>query len=80
MIRAASPATTGDQRRPWFAISADAHALYQWVVDQAGEGAAPKWNFHKYLIGKKGELLETFGSRVSPGAPEIKKSIESELG
>jgi len=61
-------------------IGPDAHALYQWVVGEAGEAAAPKWNFHKYLIGKKGELLETFGSRVSPAAPEIKKSIESALG
>jgi glutathione peroxidase len=49
------------------------------VVDQAGKDAAPKWNFHKYLTGKKGELLETFGSRISPAAPEIKKSIEQAL-
>jgi glutathione peroxidase len=60
-------------------IGVGAHALYRWVVAQAGEDAAPKWNFHKYLIGKKGDLLETFGSRVSPAAPEIKKSIEQAL-
>jgi len=60
-------------------IGVGAHALYRWVVAQAGEDAAPKWNFHKYLIGKKGELQETFGSRVSPAAPEIKKSIELAL-
>jgi glutathione peroxidase len=60
-------------------IGADAHALYQWIAKEAGEAAAPKWNFHKYLIGKKGELIETFGSRVSPGAPEVRKSIESAL-
>ena len=46
---------------------------------QAGEDATPKWNFHKYLIGKNGELVETFGSRVSPGAPEIKTSVEQAL-
>ena len=61
-------------------IGPDAHALYQWIAQEAGEGAAPKWNFHKYLIGKNGELLETFGSRISPAAPEVKKSIESALG
>ena len=60
-------------------IGVGAHALYRWVVAQAGEDAAPKWNFHKYLIGKKGELLETFGSRVSPAAPELMKSIEQVL-
>ena len=61
-------------------IGSDAHALYQWIAAEAGEGATPKWNFHKYLIGKNGELLETFGSRISPAAPEVKKSIESALG
>ena len=61
-------------------IGSDAHALYQWIAKEAGEAATPKWNFHKYLIGKEGELIETFGSRVSPGAPEVRKSIESALG
>jgi glutathione peroxidase len=61
-------------------IGSDAHALYQWIAKEAGEAATPKWNFHKYLIGKKGELVETFGSRVSPGAPELRESIESALG
>ena len=60
-------------------IGPDAHALYQWVVGEAGEGAAPKWNFHKYQIGKDGKRIETFGSRISPAAPEIKKSIEQAL-
>jgi len=26
-------------------IGPDAHALYQWIAQEAGEGAAPKWNF-----------------------------------
>jgi glutathione peroxidase len=60
-------------------IGADAHALYRWIAHEVGEGATPKWNFHKYLIGKDGDLLETFGSRVSPSAPEVKKSIEQAL-
>jgi glutathione peroxidase len=60
-------------------IGPNAHPLYKWIGDKLGEGALPKWNFHKYLIGKDGELLETFGSRVSPGSAEVKKSIESAL-
>jgi len=60
-------------------VGMDAHGLYQWISGEAGEAAVPKWNFHKYLIGKKGELLETFGSRVAPNAPEIKSSIEKAL-
>jgi glutathione peroxidase len=60
-------------------IGPDAHALYQWIATEAGEAATPKWNFHKYLIGKDGSLLGTFGSRVTPDAPEIKGAIESAL-
>ena len=61
-------------------IGADAHALYRWIAKEAGDAATPKWNFHKYLIGKDGSLLGTFGSRTAPDAPEIKSAIESALG
>jgi len=60
-------------------VGADAHGLYQWISGDAGEAVMPKWNFHKYLIGKKGELLETFGSRVAPSAPEVTAAIEKAL-
>jgi len=42
-------------------IGPDAHALYRWIAQEAGEGAAPKWNIHKYLIGKDGILLVDVG-------------------
>ena len=60
-------------------LGPSAHPLYRWIAGKLGEEALPKWNFHKYLIGKDGELIETFGSRVSPAAPEIKQSIEQAL-
>lgn len=60
-------------------IGPDAHPLYKWIAGELGEEALPKWNFHKYLIGKDGQILETFGSRVSPGSAEVKKSIEAAL-
>ena len=52
-------------------VGADAHALYQWISGEAGEAAAPKWNFHKYLIGKDGSLKGAWPSRVRPGSSEI---------
>ena len=61
------------------AIGPDAHALYQWIVAQAGEGAAPKWNFHKYLIGKDGSLLGAWPSRVRPRSSEITEAVEAAL-
>ena len=60
-------------------VGADAHGLYQWISGDAGEAVMPKWNFHKYLIGKKGELLETFGSRTSPSDPTVTAAIQKAL-
>ena len=60
-------------------IGPDAHALYEWIASEAGEAATPKWNFHKYLIGKDGSLLGAWPSRVRPGSSEITGAIEKAL-
>lgn len=56
-------------------IGPNAHPLYKWIGEQTGESGLPKWNFHKYLIGKDGSLKSVFGSRTEPDAPEIKAAI-----
>lgn len=60
-------------------IGGDAHPFYQWVVDEIGEVAAPKWNFHKYLIGPDGSLAGLWPSDVSPLDPEITDAIDALL-
>ena len=60
-------------------IGGDAHALYKWFTSEAGEAVAPKWNFHKYLIGKDGKLAGSWPSKVSPTSAEITASIEAML-
>jgi glutathione peroxidase len=60
-------------------VGVDAHGLYQWISGQAGEAVAPRWNFHKYLIGKDGQLLESWPSRVSPTSKEVTGAIEAAL-
>jgi glutathione peroxidase len=60
-------------------IGAGAHPLYKWVASELGEAAAPKWNFHKYLINKDGTLAGTFGSRTEPGAAELGAAIDEAL-
>lgn len=42
-------------------------------------GGEPGWNFHKYLISKDGKVLQSFGSRVKPDAPELRTAIEDAL-
>ena len=46
---------------------------------ELGEGGVPRWNFHKYLIGKRGEIAGTFGSKVAPESAELKAAIEAAL-
>jgi glutathione peroxidase len=39
----------------------------------------PKWNFHKYLLGKNGQIIASFPSEVSPLDARITKAIEAAL-
>ncbi len=60
-------------------LGGNAHPFYQWVVDSVGEMAAPKWNFHKYLIDANGELAGLWPSDVKPTDPEIAGEVEQHL-
>lgn len=60
-------------------IGGEAHPLYKWLATELGEGAAPKWNFHKYLINKDGSIAGTFGSRTEPNAPDLTSAIDTAL-
>jgi glutathione peroxidase len=44
-----------------------------------GALAAPKWNFHKYLVGPDGRLVDWFSTVTKPGAAKIIKAIEKPL-
>lgn len=56
---------------------AEATPLYKALAKATGE--APKWNFHKYVIGRDGKVAANFGSRTKPDAPEVIAAIESAL-
>lgn len=55
------------------------HPFYQWIAQQHGDTALPRWNFHKYLIGKDGALIEGFSSKTAPLSPEIIEAIDRAL-
>jgi len=57
----------------------DAHPFYTWVVDHFGSVAAPRWNFHKYLIGRDGRPIHWFPSPTSPTSKRMTNAIESAL-
>ena len=60
-------------------IGGHAHPFYGWIAEELGEDAAPKWNFHKYLIGRDGELAGAWPSKASPQASEIIAAVEDTL-
>ena len=55
------------------------HPFYKWIAGELGESALPRWNFHKYLIGKDGALLETFPSKAAPLGPTMLEAIDKAL-
>lgn len=58
-------------------IGDDAIPLYRALTDATGQ--PPRWNFHKYLIGRDGRALAAWDSRVSPEAPALLSAIEAAL-
>jgi glutathione peroxidase len=55
------------------------HPFYQWVAEELGEGQLPRWNFHKYLIGKNGEIVGAYGSKTAPLAPDMLDAIKAAI-
>jgi glutathione peroxidase len=58
--------TKGDGQSPVYAFLSRKH----------GE---PKWNFHKYLVGKDGQVRAAFASKVAPESKELRDAIEAAL-
>lgn len=50
--------------------------LYALLSRSSGE---PKWNFHKYLIDKRGRPVEAWASAVEPLSSEVVSAVEREL-
>jgi glutathione peroxidase len=56
----------------------DQNPLYAWLThaDQNGwSNEVPTWNFCKYLVGEKGELLKFYSAGVSPMSDEVLKEV-----
>jgi glutathione peroxidase len=57
----------------------DAHPLYQWLKGELGTESVPRWNFHKYLIGRNGQAANYFASGVRPDSKTMREAIEAAL-
>ncbi|NNJ74887.1 MAG: glutathione peroxidase [Anderseniella sp.] len=58
----------------------DAHPFYKWAIEQAGQEARPRWNFHKILLDRNGEIAATFATSVEPTSNQVRGAIEKVLG
>lgn len=56
-----------------------AHPLFKFLGDKKLNGhlsSTPKWNFHKYLINRAGEVVDYFFSFTKPSSSKVKKKIQ----
>ena len=52
------------------------HPFFKWVKEEAGFLAFPKWNFYKYLINRKGDLVSWYSSTTNPMSEKIKIKVK----
>ena len=58
---------TGEAANPFFVSLAEASGTY------------PTWNFHKFLIGRNGELITQFSPRTQPEDAQVITALEAAL-
>ena len=60
-------------------VGPEAIPLYRWAAARLGADNTPKWNFHKYLIGRDGRLIAAFPTKTEPTDPAVRTAIEAAL-
>ena len=55
----------------------NAHPFFDQLA--AAAGTYPTWNFHKYLIGRDGQLISEFSPRTQPYNDELVSSIKAAI-
>jgi glutathione peroxidase len=62
----------GDQQHPLF-------AELEQTADSDGEAGDVKWNFEKFLVSPRGEVVGRFRPQVTPEDPALVAAIEAQL-
>ena len=66
---------------PMFAKSSvkgpEASPLFQQLAQLSG--TAPHWNFHKYLLGRDGQVVDNYSSLTGPDNKGLVRAIEQQL-
>ena len=64
----AKSSVRGDNANPLFAELSKA------------SGTRPKWNFYKYLVGRNGQVVDSYSSLTAPDDRDLVRDIEKALG
>ncbi|MDE2380506.1 glutathione peroxidase [Bradyrhizobium sp.] len=59
-------------------VGPNAHPFYKWAAEVRPK-EVPRWNFHKYLLGRDGYIAEVFPSAVEPTDTRIKTAVARAL-
>ena len=59
-------------------VRTDPHPFYKWAAAEKPL-ELPRWNFHKYLIGRDGHVVGSFPAQVAPDDPKLIAAIDKEL-
>jgi glutathione peroxidase len=60
-------------------MGVSAHPLFHTIREEFGDDATPRWNFHKYLFDRNGQMIGSWRPDVTPNDPAITHQIECNL-
>lgn len=73
----ANYAVTFPMTVPAHVRGAQAAPLFAFLA--AKGGGPPRWNFHKYLVGRDGRRVQGFPTATEPDAPALLRAVEAAL-
>ena len=57
----------------------DIHPLYRYLTEQSGFPGEVEWNFQKYLVDRKGNVVARYHHRTKPLSEQIVRDLEQAL-
>lgn len=60
-------------------VGEQAHPFYKWAAQAMGPSGVPNWNFHKYLVGRDGQLVRSFATKLDPKSDELTGWVDKAL-
>jgi glutathione peroxidase len=59
-------------------VGPNAHPFYKWAASERPL-ETPKWNFHKYLVGRDGHIAAVFPSQVEPMEARVVDAVAKQI-